>query len=61
MENPVMRALSTTADLIMLNLLTILCCLPVVTVGAALTALNTAAIKIVRGEETAPVKDYFRA
>ena len=44
MENPVMRALSTTADLIMLNLLTILCCLPVVTVGAALTALNTAAI-----------------
>lgn len=61
MENPVMRALSTTADLIMLNLLTVLCCLPVVTVGAALTALNTAAIKIVRGEETAPVKDYFRA
>ena len=61
MENPVMRALSTTADLIVLNLLTILCCLPVVTVGAALTALNTAAIKIVRGEETAPVKDYFRA
>lgn len=61
MENPVMRALSTTADLIMLNLLTILCCLPVVTIGAALTALNTAAIKIVRGEETAPVKDYFRA
>ena len=61
MENPVMRALSTTADLIVLNLLTILCGLPVVTVGAALTALNTAAIKIVRGEETAPVKDYFRA
>ena len=61
MENPVLRALSTTADLIVLNLLTVLCCLPVVTVGAALTALNTAAIKIVRGEESAPVKDYFRA
>ena len=30
-------------------------------VGAALTALNAASIKIVRGEETAPVKDYFRA
>ena len=61
MENPVMRDLSTTADLIVLNLLTVLCCLPVVTVGTALTALNTAAIKIVRGEESAPVKDYFRA
>lgn len=61
MDNPVMRTLSTAADLIILNLLTILCCLPVVTVGAALTALNAAAIKIVRSEETAPVKDYFRA
>ena len=61
MENPVMRALSAAADLIVLNLLTIVCCLPVVTVGAALTALNAATIKIVRGEETAPVKDYFRA
>lgn len=60
MDNPVMRTLSTAADLIVLNLLTLLCCLPVVTVGAALTALNAAAIKIVRGEETAPVKDYFR-
>lgn len=61
MENPVMRSLSTVADLIVLNLLTLLCCLPLVTIGAALTALNAAAIKIVRGEETAPVKDYFRA
>lgn len=61
MENPVMRSLSAAADLIVLNLLTLLCCLPVVTMGAALTALNAAAIKIVRGEETAPVKDYFRA
>lgn len=61
MENPVMRTLSTAADLILLNLLTLLCSLPVLTLGAALTALNTATIKIVRGEETAPVKDYFRA
>ena len=60
MENPVMRSLSTVADLIVLNLLTLLCCLPLFTIGAALTALNAAAIKIVRGEETAPVKDYFR-
>lgn len=61
MENPVMRSLSAAADLIVLNLLTILCSLPVLTLGAALTALNAAAIRIVRGEETAPVKDYFRA
>lgn len=61
MENPVMRTLSTAADLIVLNLLTLLCSLPVLTLGAALTALNATTIKIVRGEEAAPVKDYFRA
>lgn len=61
MDNPVMRTLSMAADLMILNLLALLCCLPVVTAGAALTALNAAAIKIVRGEETTPVKDYFLA
>lgn len=61
MDNPVMRTLSVVADLIFLNLLTMVCCLPVVTAGAALTALNATVIQILRGEETAPVKDYFRA
>lgn len=61
MENPVMRTLSVIADLIVLNLLTIVCCLPVVTAGASLTALNAAVIKILRGEESALAKDYFRA
>lgn len=61
MENPVMRTLSVVADLILLNLLTLLCSLPLITIGAALTALNVTTIKIVRGEESALVKDYFRA
>ena len=61
MENPVMRTLSVVADLMVLNLLTIACCLPVVTAGAALTAMNATVIKVVRGEESALVKDYFRA
>lgn len=61
MDNPVMRALSVVADLIVLNLLTIVCCLPVVTAGASLTALNAAVIKILRGEESAPARDFLRA
>lgn len=61
MENPVMRTLSVVADLIVLNLLTILCGLPVVTIGASLTALNATVMKILRSEETAPAKDFFRA
>ena len=40
MENPLMRALSVVADLILLNFLTILGMLPVVTAGASFTARN---------------------
>lgn len=61
MDNPVMRTFSVVADLIVLNLLTIACCLPVVTAGASLTALNATVIKLVRGEESVLVKDFFRA
>ena len=40
MDNPLMQALGILADLMVLNLLTIVCSLPVLTAGAALTALN---------------------
>ena len=61
MDNPVMSALGTAADLLILNLLTLLCCLPVVTAGAALTALNDLCIHLVRREEGSIVKGYFRS
>lgn len=61
MENPVMRALGAVCDLLVLNLLTILCSLPVVTVGAALTALDDVTLRIVRREDDGVVKGYFRA
>lgn len=35
-EGPVMSAMSRLADLIWLNILTLICCIPVVTAGAAL-------------------------
>ena len=59
--NPLMQALSVAADLLMLNLLTLLCCLPVVTAGAALTALNDMCIRIIRGEDNYILKPFFRS
>ena len=38
-EGRIMQVLSTLADLVLLNLLTILCSLPIFTLGAAVTAL----------------------
>ena len=59
--NPLMQGLAIAADLLFLNLLTLVCCLPVFTAGAALTALSDLAQQLVRGEETYVLRGYFRS
>lgn len=59
MENPLMRALSVVADLIVLNFLTILGMLPVVTAGASFTARNDVLQHIVRKEEGYIARSFF--
>lgn len=60
-EGPLMQALTRIADLMILNLLTILCCLPIFTAGAALTALHYQVLKMVRHEECYIARGYFKA
>lgn len=60
-DGPLMQALTKVADLMILNFLTILCCLPIVTAGSAITALHYQVIKMVRNEESYVVKGYFKA
>jgi uncharacterized membrane protein YesL len=45
-------------DLAQLNVLTLLCCLPIVTAGASLTAMHTVLWKMVHGEETRVCADF---
>ena len=47
------------AQLMWLNILTILCSLPVVTVGAAFTAMHKVLVDIYRDEENKITKTYF--
>ena len=61
MENPLMRALSAICDLLVLNLLTAVCCLPVVTSGAAFTALCDQSLHYIRDESTGIIRPYFRS
>lgn len=61
MENPLMKALSTAADLLVLNLLTLVLSLPLITLGPAVTAMNDIVIRLVRNEEGYILKPYFRA
>lgn len=60
-NNPLMRSLAKIGDLIILNLLFILCCLPLITIGPAVTALFSVMLKLIRDEEGSVTKDFFRA
>ena len=61
LDSPVMQALGKMADLMWLNILTLICCIPVVTVGASLTAMHYMALKIVRNEECYITKGFFKS
>lgn len=45
-DSPLMRALGVVWDLIVLNLLFLVCCIPVVTIGPAITALHYVTTKM---------------
>jgi uncharacterized membrane protein YesL len=60
-DSPFMQALNRIADMMWLNILTLLCCLPIITIGPALTALHYMCLKMVRNEECYITKGYFKA
>lgn len=61
MDGPVMRGLTRVFDLVLLNLLTVLCSIPLITIGASLAAMHSVLLKMVRNEESYIVKSFFRA
>lgn len=60
-DNPVVRGLGRLADFVLLNLLWLLCSIPIITIGASTTALYTVMLKIVKNEEGYVVKGFFKA
>lgn len=60
-EGSIMKALSRIADLAILNILWLICCVPVVTAGAATTALFTVTLKMVKNEESYIFREYIKA
>lgn len=55
------RFLNGLGNLILLNILTILCCIPVFTAGAAMTALYTMVMRMARKEDGKIISEYFKA
>ena len=60
-EGPVFSSLSRLADLFWLNLLYVLCCIPLVTAGAASTALYYVTLKMAKDEEGYITRSYFKS
>ena len=61
MDSPIMRFLGRLADVMILNIVFLITCLPVVTIGAAWTSLSYVTLKMSRDEESYIVKSYFKA
>lgn len=60
-DSPVIQALSRISDLILLNLVYLLTCLPIVTIGAATTSLYTVCFRMVTDRESSLLRTYFHA
>ncbi len=58
-DNPVYNALSRVGDIFILNFLWIICSIPIITMGAATTALYYSVLKINRETDSSIIKMFF--
>ncbi len=61
MDNKFFVFMGRLADLCMLNILCIICCIPVITAGASLTALYYVTLKMARNEESYIFRSFFKS
>ena len=61
LDSPFMVFLSNLTDVVILNVLCLICCIPIVTIGPSITALHYVTLKMVREEEGYVVKSFFKA
>ncbi len=58
-DSPVMAVFNTLMNLVVLNICFLISCIPFVTVGAAITALYSVNLKMVKGEEGYVFRGYW--
>ncbi len=61
MDNAFYRAVGKIVDLVWLNLLTVVCCIPIVTIGSSVTAMYYVGLRMVKNEEGSITKNFFSA
>ena len=61
MDNKFFRFMSKVADLCILNIICVVCCIPVITAGASITAMYYVTLKMVRNEEAYILRSFFKS
>lgn len=61
MDNKFFTFMGRVADLVILNVLCIICCIPIVTIGPAISAMFYVTLKMVRNEESYVVRGFFKS
>lgn len=61
MDNPLFRTLSRLADLMILNIVFLICCIPIFTIGASLTGMYYVALKMSDNDEGYIARGFWKS
>ncbi len=61
-DSKFVQACHRLTDLVIINVLHVICCIPIFTIGAAMSALYWTTLRMAKDEETTPIyRDYLKA
>lgn len=61
LDSKFMQFMNKFADLMLLNVITVICCIPIITIGPAITAMHYVLLKMYRNEGGYLMKNYFKS
>lgn len=61
LDSPFMIFLSNLTDVVILNVICMICCIPMITIGPAITAMHYVTLKMVKEENGYVVKNFFKS
>lgn len=61
LNNPLFRFMGKTFDAMLLSMVFIIVCIPLITIGPALSALYYSSVKSIRHDRSYPIKEFFKA
>ncbi len=60
-DSPFWRFLTKVTNLMILNILFVICCIPIITIGASISALYSVTFKLAANEEGSIHQDFFKS